>query len=458
MRQYNSFKVDPMKTQIITYLSVLGVLLILVFQGYIVYENYQHTKESLTRESDSIIEEAFKKDVTIRNKIFDHLAHSDTIKVIPPPPKHNPNRIDMSKYKDHGNNTLGMLDLAISNFINGKVPIEINRLDSLTGTILKARDITSAYSVNIIDSLPTEVITHSSRVFKSSTLLVHSKMLLIDYQRKKSLQLILINPLQSIFKRIWVLLVSSFLLSIFCLYGLWFLFRTQARQKKLMEVKNDFFGNTAHELKRPVTQLHLALEALSKPATLDNTAKRERYLAISTEATRDMSEKITMIMTLSMAEEGVFKLNYSHFNLLEEVQKLKEQFSGVSDKEVTIFIENAADDCSIQADRDHLRQCLANLLDNAIKYSGGSVLISITLKKLKDSLCISVKDNGIGINADKLERIFDKYTRLNIETGAPTGFGIGLSYVKTVVEKHKGHIEVQSELQTGSEFRVYLTA
>ena len=70
----------------------------------------------------------------------------------------------------------------------------------------------------------------------------------------------------------------------------------------------------------------------------------------------------------------------------------------------------------------------------------------------------TVKDNGIGINADKLERIFDKYTRLNNETGSPTGFGIGLSYVKTVVEKHKGRIEVQSELQTGSEFRVYLPA
>ena len=270
--------------------------------------------------------------------------------------------------------------------------------------------------------------------------------------------MVLVNPFDIILKRMGLLLISSLLLTIICMVAFRQLFLILARQKKMLEVKNDFFGNTAHELKRPVAQLHLALEALSKPATLDNTAKRERYLAISTEATRDMSEKITMIMTLSMAEEGVFKLNYSRFNLLEEVQKLKEQFSGVADKEVTIQIENAADDCTIQADRDHLRQCLANLLDNAIKYSGGSVLISITLKKLKDSLCISVKDNGIGINADKLERIFDKYTRLNNETGSPTGFGIGLSYVKTVVEKHKGSIEVQSELQTGSEFRVYLPA
>jgi two-component system, OmpR family, phosphate regulon sensor histidine kinase PhoR len=445
-----------MKTRIITYLSVLGVLLILASQAYIVYENYQQTRKSLIRESDAIIEEAFKKDVTIRLNLYKHLTHQDTATVIPAAPKTPDTKIDMSKFKEHGNNSFGLLDLAISNFVGSKIPLEINRLDSLTGNILKAHDINSAYSVNIIDSLPTKVVIHSTKDFKSSALVIHSKMLLIDFQRKKSLQLILINPFQNIFKRIWVLLTTSFLLSLFCFYGLWFLFRTQARQKKLMAVKNDFFGNTAHELKRPVALLHLALEALSKPTVFDNEMKRERYLSISRDASKDMSEKITMIMTLSMAEEGVFKLNYSHFNLLEEVQKLKEQFSVVADKEVTIQIENTADDCSIQADLDHIRQCLANLLDNAIKYSGGSVLISITLKKLKDSFCISVKDNGIGINADKLDCVFNKYTRLNTEAGSPTGFGIGLSYVKAVVEKHKGRVEVLSEPQKGSVFSVYI--
>ena len=95
-----------MKTRIITYLSVLGILLILVSQALIVYENYQQTRKSLTRESDAIIEDAFRKDITIRNKIYKQITHEDTVTVIPPPPKNNPNKVDMSKYKDHGNNTL----------------------------------------------------------------------------------------------------------------------------------------------------------------------------------------------------------------------------------------------------------------------------------------------------------------------------------------------------------------
>jgi signal transduction histidine kinase len=310
--------------------------------------------------------------------------------------------------------------------------------------------------INIIDANTGKVLVQSQNSFYATIFLISSKHLSIDLEKKKSLQLVLINPFERVFKRMGILLVSSLLLAFFGIFGLWFLFRTQARQKKLMEVKNDFFGNTAHELKRPVAQLHLALEALSNPAINDNPPKRERYLAISREATKDMSEKITMIMTLSMAEEGVFKLNYSRFNMLEEVQKLKEQFSAVAGKEVEIRIEKKNEDFNINADRDHIRQCLANLLDNAIKYSGNSVLISINLQRLKDSLLVSVKDNGIGIEAHKQDKVFEKYTRLNSESGSPTGFGIGLSYVKTVVEKHKGRIEVQSEPDKGSEFMLLL--
>ena len=445
----------------IAYIASFCLLIILVSQAYLVYDYFQTTRAGLIRESDAIIEEACKKDLKIRHNLFKEIEANESYKLTKSsavPVKEETVRYDFSKIKGYTNNNLGLMDLAVNMTISKNVPLNIQQLDSIVGTVLKSRGIDTRYYVTLINPVTSKVLQQSKSQFKSSTFQVSSKYLTIDIIDNKALQLVLVNPLDIIIKRMSLLLVSSLLLTIICMVAFRQLFIILARQKKLMEVKNDFFGNTAHELKRPVAQLHLALEALSKAATLDNTAKRERYLAISTEATRDMSEKITMIMTLSMAEEGVFKLNYSRFNMLEEVQKLKEQFSGVADKEVTILIENATDDCNIQADRDHLRQCLANLLDNAIKYSGGSVLISITLKKLKDSLCVSVKDNGIGINADKLERIFDKYTRLNNETGAPTGFGIGLSYVKTVVEKHKGHIEVQSELQTGSEFRVYLPA
>jgi signal transduction histidine kinase len=445
-----------MKTRIIAYSSIICLFLILASQIYVVYDYFILNKKSLEREIIAVLNDAYNEELNIRHKSLSP-KKGETQYITPPPQtKNNTVVYNFDKMNVDKTDVLGLLNAMVNDFTSKKAPLNIHKLDSIIVSILKKRNIQSDFVVRIINPSTGKIIESSKKSFTESHFLIYSKYLPLDFENKKSLQLILLNPLSNIFRRMGVLLAGSFLLSIFCFYGLWFLFSTLARQKKLMEVKNDFFGNTAHELKRPVAQLHLALEALSKPEILDNTAKRERYLAISTEATRDMSEKITIIMTLSMAEEGVFKLNYSHFNLLEEVEKLKEQFSTVAGKEVEIKIEKTDEDFSINADRDHIRQCLANLLDNAIKYSGNSVLISITLQRWKDSLQVSVKDNGIGIIADKQDKVFEKYTRLNSEPGAPTGFGIGLSYVKAVMEKHAGKIELKSEAAVGSEFTMVI--
>jgi len=444
-----------MRNLIITYISILCLLLVLVSQIYVVVDYYQIVSESLKRETNAVLDDAYRAELDLRDRA---LPKGNKNIAIPPPPPTSKNTVvyDLDKMKIKSNDLLKSLNTAINDVISKKRPLSIQKLDSITTGILKVRNIESDFVIRLINPATGKVLESSKKSFAESPFLIYSKQLALDFENKKSLQLILLNPLSNIFKRMGTLLFGSFLLSLMCIYGLWFLFRTQARQRKLMEVKNDFFGNTAHELKRPVAQLHLALEALSNPTIDANPAKKERYLAISREATKDMSEKITMIMTLSMAEEGVFKLNYSHFNLTAEVEKLKEQFSTIADKEVNIQIKNTVGDVNIKADKDHLLQCIANLIDNAIKYSGVSVLIQISIRQVKDTLCVSVKDNGIGIVPEKIGSVFDKYTRLNTETGTPTGFGIGLSYVKAVVEKHAGRIEVKSEIKKGSEFTLYL--
>ncbi len=455
-----------MKIRLMTIFSILGVLLIFLAQTYIVYSNFNQTRDFLTRETNAVIEEAFKSELDMRQQ---SRVRGSKLEVIPPARTEKNNtvfnldktgkgskKVENNSIDNH--DVIGLINTATHLYVSKSVPLDIQRLDSITSTILEKRNIHSDFVVRKVQPVSEEVLQSSKETFSASRFLIKSNYLALDFEEKESLQLVLINPLGSIFKRIGTLLISSFLLSLFCFYGLWFLFRTLNRQKKLMEVKNDFFGNTAHELKRPVAQLHMAIEALMKPTIYEHPAKRDRYLSISRDATKDMAEKINMIMTLSMAEEGVFKLNYSHFNLLEEVQKLKEQFQTVTDKKVNIHIEKTSEDFQINADRDHIRQCLANLLDNAVKYSGDSVLISIHLQRLKDSLNISVKDNGIGIEAVKLKSVFEKYTRLNNENGSPSGFGIGLNYVKTVIEKHAGSVEVKSEKGKGSEFILCMPA
>ncbi|MEA4981872.1 MAG: HAMP domain-containing sensor histidine kinase [Paludibacter sp.] len=451
-----------MKTKIITYSSVFSILLVLFIQAYVIYSNFQLTIEYTTREIDYILNEALKEELDIRQELISdstalamntyHNKKSENIDL------YSNDFILSGNSKDSFDNSdiSDMLSTLINECISEIIPLNLNILDSITNELLKQHKINSEFSINLFDYRSNKIIKSSKENFSSSIFLIHSKHLLLDTQSKNSLQLVLINPLALIIKKMGILLLSSLILSLLGFYGLWFLHRTLNRQKKLMEVKNDFFGNTAHELKRPVAQLHLALDALSKPVTKENAGIRERYLKISKEATKDMSEKITMIMTLAMAEEGIFKLNYSNFNLFEEVQKIKEQFTSVAEKKPQITLESNEQSCFIEGDRDHLMQSVANLLDNAIKYSGTSVNIIINIQKLSNFLRLSIKDDGIGIEPDKTDRIFEKYTRLQNGETSVSGFGIGLSYVKAVIEKHAGTIEVESTVGKGSVFIINL--
>lgn len=444
-----------MKTKFITYSSILSILLVLLIQAYVIYCNFQLTIEYTSREIDAVLNTAFKKDLDSRQ-----LQIKEEITIIPPFTSENSLTYQMPKNKTSTKDTnkidnddlMGIITTMLNEHTSKKVPLNLATLDSLTNIILNNHNIHSYFSINLIDNKLNKIIKSSKKQKSAPLFLIHSKYLQLDTKNEKSLQLVLINPLALIIKKLGILLLSSLLLSLLGFYGLWFLHNTLNRQKKMMEIKNDFFGNTAHELKRPVAQLHLALDALSKPAIKENDNIRERYLSISKDATKDMSEKITMIMTLAMDEEGIFKLNYSSFNLFEEIHKLKEQFTSVTNKKTQIILDSNDISFCITADKDHLVQSVANLLDNAIKYSGNSVNIIINLLKSNNSLRLSVKDDGIGIDPQKIDCIFEKYSRLQTSEVHVSGFGIGLSYVKAVVDKHAGNIEVASSVGIGSEF------
>lgn len=231
-----------MKTRFITYISILGVVLIFIAQAYVVYNNYKITRDFLTRESDAILESAFRQDLTARHKKY-KISLGETDETIPPPPptKQNTQKVDMRQVKNIGDNVLGIVDLAINYVVSQKFPLDINQLDSVTGVVLQQRNIISTYKIIALDNESGKVINESKKNLNTSIFVIKSKAILVSHDKKISLQLQLINPFRSVFTRMGLLLSASFILSLFCFYGLWFLFRTLARHKKLMAVKNDFF-------------------------------------------------------------------------------------------------------------------------------------------------------------------------------------------------------------------------
>lgn len=438
----------------ITYIAVVSLVLIFATQAYLVFEYFQTTRAALIRESDAILDDVFQRDLSYRHKIYDHITHQDTITVLPAPTKQNTTHFNAKTVNDNSGNVLKMVDLAINTYISKIVPMDMQKMDSITGDILQKRDIHSAYALKIVNPQTGDVLVQSKNGLKSSIFLIPSKNLRFDLENKKALQLILINPFSVIIRRMGLMLLSSLALAIICLLAFRLLIRILARQKQLVAFKNEFLGTIAHELKRPVASLTFNLDCLAMP--IADPQQHDLLVSKSINATSELNDTITMIVALAKEEEGLLTLSRERVNLRNMMEELSERFESSPVKKVDIQTVYETDQLTMLGDRRLLTQCFANLIDNAIKYSNAEVRITITVRKAGHYTAVAIKDNGFGIPAGKLPGIFDKYSRAHAENKKINGYGIGLNYVKTIVEKHGGKVEVTSTEGTGSEFSVLL--
>jgi signal transduction histidine kinase len=154
-------------------------------------------------------------------------------------------------------------------------------------------------------------------------------------------------------------------------------------------------------------------------------------------------------------EEGLLVLNKLPVNLVKLIDDLKSRFISSLTKKITISTYYEADEIIVTGDGLMLTQCFANLIDNSIKYSKQQVSVDISVLVHANTVELNFKDNGIGIPEEKINNIFEKYSRVDNNVKV-NGFGIGLNYVKTIIEKHGGSIGVTSELGVGSNFKIIL--
>ncbi len=440
----------------IYYIAAICLLLILGAQSYLVYDYFQTTRDSLIRESDTILDEVFKKDLNARNKKFDHLIGTDTITIIPPPRKENTFKADISKAKELKGNAIGEFQLAINQIISKTVPMQLTSIDSIAGLVLTSRDINTSYNIKIVDPKADTLVDQSKKDIKPSVFQIQSKSLIYNYENSKALQLVMVNPFGVIIKRMGLMLITTLVLSIICLLAFGALRRILARQKQLIIFKNEFLGNIAHELKRPVASLTLNLDCIDSFMNNENNQQYALYIKNAINSTDEMNDTINMIVALTKMEEGLLTLKNESIDLQSLFLDLKNRFLQSTAKEVQINIYTETDNTHLMGDCRLLWQCFANIIDNAIKYSNNKVQVDITIRQQEHWMAISVKDNGRGISEDNLQLIFNKYSRIDTDNSGVKGFGIGLNYVKNIIEKHKGKINVSSKAGEGSEFTILL--
>jgi two-component system phosphate regulon sensor histidine kinase PhoR len=233
---------------------------------------------------------------------------------------------------------------------------------------------------------------------------------------------------------------------------------TVIRQKRLSDIKNDFINNMTHELKTPISTISLACEALNDADMAKTPRLVENYSRMIAEENKRLAQLVENVLQSALLEKSDFKLQIAPVDVHQIIERvLKSMRMHIEKRKVKIDLQLKAVRHEIEADTVHLTNVVFNLVDNALKYTPESPEIKIETREQNGQFVLAVSDNGIGISRDQQKKIFEKLYRVptgNIHN--VKGFGLGLSYVKVIVEMHHGQIKLESEPEVGSTFSVYL--
>lgn len=253
-------------------------------------------------------------------------------------------------------------------------------------------------------------------------------------------------------------LIFAVVMMVVIIAALIFLWRNLRLQHRLAEQKNDLIANITHELKTPIATVSVAIEALKNFNAIHDTERTKEYLNISGNELQRLNMLVDKVLKLSMFDQDKISLQHEQVDMKQLVAEVMESMRLQLEKQgAQINIDYMGDNFEIEGDRMHLLSVVYNLIDNAIKYSNKLPVINILLGKEDGRLKLYVADKGIGISAEHLKKIFDKFYRVpHGNTHNIKGYGLGLSYVAEVVKKHGGEIMVQSKVDEGSVFCIFL--
>lgn len=223
------------------------------------------------------------------------------------------------------------------------------------------------------------------------------------------------------------------------------------RQKRLSEVQRDFINNMTHEFQTPISTIRVATDVLRQPKILDQPERLKKYVQIIRQENARLKNQVESVLTTARLSKGKLELDIQ----LQELHSLLQEVLEVvkMEMEEDLSLDFKAPRTSIYADKVHTMNVVRNLVENAIKYSKAPAKIEVSTRNEGSSLLLSIKDHGIGIPQEHLKKIFDKFYR--VPTGNVhnvKGFGLGLNYVKQIIQAHKWKIKVNSTYGEGTEF------
>jgi len=261
-----------------------------------------------------------------------------------------------------------------------------------------------------------------------------------------------------LFKQVGFMGISSIIVTIFLIIFSVSNILIILRQKRLSDIRNDFINNMTHELKTPISTISLASQMIGDESISQSRKNLTKISGILNDESIRLKYQVEKVLQASAFDKGSMKLNKVKTDIHPIINSAIDNFHlQISDTQGEIVKNLKAGDSFLKIDEAHFFNMISNLLDNAIKYSTGSPKVTIETKDNGEDLTISISDKGIGIKKDDARRIFDKFYRVptgNIHN--VKGFGLGLSYVKKIVDEHNGEILVYSQINKGTRFEIIL--
>ena len=260
---------------------------------------------------------------------------------------------------------------------------------------------------------------------------------------------------QYIMGKMKFMLVSSVFILLFITFVFVFANYSLLKQKKIDEINRNLFNNMAHEFRTPLTNIGLATRMFSRKHT---DLKDNRYLEVVQKESSRLKHQVERVLHLAKLENGEYQLEKEKLHIVDLLKEVvRDMDLQIKEKQANVNLNINTGDLYVFGDKFHLGNAFRNLLDNALKYSKNVAEIDITVENNSDGILIHFQDNGIGISEKDQAIVFEKYKRSEaFDKSSRNGFGLGLSYVKMIVEQHRGFVKVISELNKGCRFDLFL--
>jgi len=298
--------------------------------------------------------------------------------------------------------------------------------------------------------------SHSSKAFMSNTF--SKSMDELSYINGLQLKLVIPNKQEFILAEMGPMFITSIVLILIVIVMFWRTILSLLKEKQIAEHTTEFLNNMTHEFKTPLTNIALAGKMILKDKNVNENEKTKQYSEIILEENEKLRVQVEHVLNMSALERGEMPLHSESVDVHQLILDVSKCMNvQIEELNGSLELNLEASNSFVYADKTHLTNAFCNIIENAIKYSNDKPIITIKTTTKDQKINIEISDKGLGIEKDQLKNIFEKYYR--VPTGNVhnvKGFGLGLAYVKKIVDLHRGQITVQSEMGKGSSFIISL--